>query len=159
MNKALIKYKIGFGVILLFTLVILGYLLVQANKVKYDNNLAKEATKVANQLNTYTDDNGVAPQSLSQVGIKSYSGITYRATSYNSYEFCVKYKTSVSNVSATSVEQQIQASEYGYSDTQTNYNNASDGFSDLEIYPGHSAGNNCQSIDVGYSNSNPSNGY
>ena len=164
MKSSLTKYKIGLGLIGLFTVVILIVILVQASSVRQDQQTEKAANDIAGKLNNYenSSSSGYAPNSLSQAGVTDVpSTITYTKTGLYSYEFCMIYNQASSNFDPSSVAQNTvtsglsaASSGYGsYQNEQSYYTN----LPDLEIDPIHHKGKNCQTVQLygaNYTNTN-----
>jgi len=151
MQRSLTKYRIGLGIIGLFTLVILAVVLVQASATRQDQKTEDSANNIATELNNY---NGYsltrpAPNSLPEAGINNApSTISYTKTGRNSYRFCVTYKLTSNDFSASSLAQNVVARGVG---AGTNYNanqyyQGSYSYSYLYINPIHHKGVNCQDV-------------
>ena len=152
MHTSLTKYKIGLGVIGLFTVIITIWAVAQASATKQDNNTYNTANNIADKLNTYTDMNNFAPYSLTSIGINNLpSSITYYRLSDSSYRFCIDYKTSATDFSVSSTESDLITSSVGNSSTNDSLNYGNNGY--LYIDTSHHKGNNCQVVDL-YSNNN-----
>jgi hypothetical protein len=146
------KYRIGLGVIGLFTIIIAVWALVLAGPTKQDSSTYNAANNIANNINNYTGNNGIAPYSLSDTGSYNVPAtITYDRLSDYSYRFCVNYKTTSSDFSASAVESDLITSSVNNSTTNDNpVNYSSDGY--LYIDTSHHKGNNCQVINLSNDN-------
>ncbi|HVA10832.1 MAG TPA: hypothetical protein VNG32_01540 [Candidatus Dormibacteraeota bacterium] len=151
MQRSLTKYRIGLGVIGLFTLVILVVVLMQASGMRQDQKTQNAANNIATQLNNYTGfgQTGPVPYTLSEAGITNVpSTISYTRTSRYSYRFCVTYKSTSTDFNASSLAQNVVARGMGagssYSANQ--YYQGSNSSSYLYINPIHHKGINCQYI-------------
>ena len=159
MQRSLIKYRIGLGVIGLFTLVILAVVLVQASATRQDQKTENAANNIATELNNYTGYSftNPVPNTLSEAGITNVpSTISYTKTSRYSYSFCATYKLSSTDFNASSLAQNVVARGMGagsnYSANQ--YNQGSNNYSYLYINPIHHKGVNCQYVSSYTSNFN-----
>jgi uncharacterized membrane protein len=153
MQRSLIKYRIGLGIIGLFTLVILAVVLVQASATRQDQKTENAANNIATELNNYTGYslNGPIPNTLSEAGITNVpSTISYTKTSRHSYRFCVTYKLSSTDFNASSLAQNVVARGLGAgSDYSANqYNQGSYDYSYLYVNPIHHKGVNCQYVNT-----------
>jgi len=146
MRQSLTKYKIGLGIVGLFTVVITIWALAQAGATKQDNNTYSTANNIASKLNTYTDTNDTAPYSLTYIGVYNPpSTISYTRLSNSSYRFCIDYKTTSSDFSASSAESDLLTSSVSDSNSSNNsLNYGANGF--LYIDTSHHKGNNCQVV-------------
>lgn len=142
--KTLLKYKIGLGVILLFTIGMMVYVLMQTSAVKQDTETTKTARSIANKLENYVNTQQSIPSNLSTVGVNNTpSTITYTKLSPTKYKFCVTYKASNSGFNASSAVQDVTTGYYsnrlqGGSYASKSYINISDN---------HKKGENCQTIE------------
>lgn len=144
MPKSYNLYKLGLGVIGLFSLVLLIVVLVQASGAKADNLTQKDAQKVADQLNDYVEDEQTIPESLSAAGINDVpSAVRYEKLSKERYKFCVTYKAESSGFDAASVQEEVISGYYGvdYSDYESSYEE-----SYLYLDSTHKKGENCKTI-------------
>jgi len=144
--RGIIKFKIGLGVIGLFTVVMLVLVLMQAGATKQDAQTDKLANSMADSLNNYTDSNFAIPASLRAAGIKKTSPyITYTKLSDSKYKFCVTYKTTSSDFDpSAAVSNALMggvSSYYGGDYTSDN--------TDLYLPTSHHKGVNCQTVDIG----------
>ena len=148
MHQSLTKYKIGLGIVGLFTVAITIWALAQAGATKQDNNTYNAANNIANKLNAYTDANDTAPYSLTYTGVYNPpSAISYTRLSSSSYRFCMDYKTASSDFSASSTESDLLTSSVGSSSSSDNSANyGANGF--LFIDTSHHKGNNCQVVNL-----------
>ena len=64
MKSSLTPYKIGFAVLAVFTLVMLGLVISKAGNTKQDSKSFDAATKIADQLSAYIDEKQVIPAFL-----------------------------------------------------------------------------------------------
>lgn len=139
--RALAKYKIGLAVIGAFTLVIVAVVIAQASATKQDSATYTSATKIADSLNNYVNQNQTIPDSLSSAGVPIVPpAVTYHKLSVSSYRFCVAYKATSSGFNAASVESNLIAggalsSSAPSADTTSLYIDSS-----------HHKGQNCQTI-------------
>jgi type II secretory pathway pseudopilin PulG len=148
MQRSLLKYRVGLGVIGLFTLAILIIVLLQASATKQDQKTFNAANNIAEQLNNYTY-NGVAPDSLSQAGINNVpSTISYHKMTAYTYYFCAKYKLASTDFSTSSIAQNIVMRGIGVSAGSNNAPNSPTSLPDLEIDPTHHKGWNCETVDL-----------
>lgn len=144
MKSRLLPYKIGLGVVGLFTLILLIVVVVGAGNYKHDNDLFQQASSAANKLNNYVNNNQTIPSSLSAAGVNNTSSdIAYTKLSDTSYRFCVNYKGNYNGFSAAQVEQQILSSAYGTGSTgQSAYGDNTA----LYLNPYFHKGENCQTV-------------
>jgi type II secretory pathway pseudopilin PulG len=162
MHNSLAKYRIGLGIIGLFTLAILVIVLLQSSATRADQQTENTANSIATKLNDYIDSGyaGTAPRSLAQAGIANVpSTISYLRTSNYSYYFCAKYQATNISFSSSDVAQNIVARGFGGGTGAGGINNqnAYNGLSDLEINPEHHKGWNCQTVELYNYNSNSTN--
>ena len=147
MHSSLTKYKIGLGVIGLFTVVITIWAVTQASATKQDNNTYNSANNISGKLYNYTDVHDIAPYSLASIGIYNPpSTITYSRLSNRSYRFCVNYKTSSTDFSVSSTESNLLTSNVGDSNSYDSSNYSNNSY--LYIDTNHHKGNNCQVVDL-----------
>ena len=150
MKNRLFKFKVGLAILGLFTVMITWLVITQAGNNKQDIATYNSANTIAMKLQTYTDSNFQAPNSLADAGIFSVPPtITYTKLSFYEYRFCVYYKSNSDNYSAASVEQSILSHAVGSSNQS--YQNSSPNNSTsqyLLIDPTHHKGNNCQTIEM-----------
>jgi type II secretory pathway pseudopilin PulG len=163
MQRTLTQYRIGLGVIGLFTLVVLILVVAQASATRKDQQTENAANSIATKLNDYTDasSTGVAPASLSQVGINSIPDtISYeRITSYT-YYFCAKYQEASTDFSTSNITQELVLRGFGAGPGDTNGSNIYNNLPYLEINPVHRKGWNCQTVDLSsYGNNTSSSNY
>jgi len=143
MQRSLTKYRIGFGLIGLFGLVLVIVVVLQAGATKTDNNTYNKASAIADKLNNYTIANNIIPDSLSSIGVTDIpSTVSYSKLSDSSFRFCVTYKTTSSGFDASAVEGQLltQTLPGDYSGSAPTDN------SYLYLDPNHHKGQNCQTI-------------
>ena len=144
-HNSLIKYKIGFTILGIFTAVSLVLVISQAQATKKDGDTYNRASTIANTLNQYIINNGVIPSSLSDAGIHSVpSTISYQQLSDSSFKFCVFYNTTSSSFNPTSTVSNILTSSL-YGNQAAPVDNTY-----LTIDSTHHKGNNCQTISPTY---------
>lgn len=135
-----------YAVLLLVATVIvitLGYALMQSGKAKADETTYKQATAIADKINTYFDTAPGMPANLAEMDIKDApSTIRFEKVSGLEYKFCVTYKTksglvdvSVANV-LTGLSAASTAGSFQSSDTATT----------LIVDSSHKKGENCQNV-------------
>lgn len=143
MGSKLTAYKIGLGIIGLFTLLLMVVVVWQAGDYKHDNKLNQQASGIADTLNSYIDNNQSVPSNLAQAGVNDPpSGITYTKLSSDSYKFCVDYRSSANGFSSSAVTEQLLSLSTGFG--ASNYT-ATQGPT-LSILPYYHKGENCQTI-------------
>jgi|GEM_PF-2803817 len=148
MKSSMLKYRIGFAVLGVFTLVLFIVVIVQASGTKQDNQTYKKATEVANKLNDYTGSHP-APTDLSNIGVSDIpSTIAYKKITDSSYKFCVTYKSKSANFSASDVETGLLTGSA--SSSADNFSSDSTAQYYLTIDPSHDKGQNCQTIKTYY---------
>lgn len=142
MKSNLLPYKLGLGVVGLFTLILLVVVMIGAGNYKHDNVLNAEAGNISVKLNDYIDSHQIIPSSLSQAGINQPEGITYTKLSDSSYKFCVNYRSNYNGFSSAQIEQQILNSGQGSATYSYNSNGAS------ALYPStfYHKGENCLTV-------------
>ena len=144
MHGSLAKYKLGFGMVALFGIILVVIVVVQASATKSDNNTYQQASGIADKLNTYTESNNVIPDSLATAGVgDTPSSVNYHKLSNTSYQFCVTYKTTSSGFDASNVETQLltaEATAVGSSSSTPADNTY------LYLDSTHHKGQNCQTI-------------
>jgi Tfp pilus assembly protein PilV len=142
MPSTLTRYKIGLAVLGLFSIGLLGMVLVQANGAKQDNTTYKKAQEVAQKLNAYTLTKSV-PSSLAAAGITDVpSTISYNQLSSTSYKFCVTYKTSSSGFDASNVQSELLSG--GAVSSSSYYDSSTSSY--LSVDSTHHKGQNCQTV-------------
>lgn len=100
--RRFVSYRLGFGILWLFSLVVLIVVLTQAGAVRHDNQLYRRADTISTKLNDYTDGYHKVPASLAAARITNVpSAITYRKLSAKSYRFCVNYRSASSDYNST----------------------------------------------------------
>ncbi|HET8709108.1 MAG TPA: hypothetical protein VFL85_02385 [Candidatus Saccharimonadales bacterium] len=152
--KAIHKYYIGLGVIGAFALVMLIVVVSQGVSARQDNDTYRQATKVADKLNSYVDKNQKVPDSLADAGITDApSTVSYTKKAADRYEFCVQYKSASDGMNMTDATSTLteKAAEqyYGYGDVSgSSSSNDYSSYLDSELYlpDAHKAGRNCQTI-------------
>lgn len=141
MQQKLLKYKIGFLALGLFTVGIALFLVLQASATKKDSETYKQAEKTANQLNEYLSQKQAPPSSLEAAGI-SYDKetVAYKKISSEKYQFCVTYKADGTTIDGTSLLTSVM---YTGMDMQP-----TDDYEDSMLYlsSSHKKGENCQTI-------------
>lgn len=153
MQSTLLRYKIGFGVLMVFVLGMGIFTILQANNSRKDAQTVKAARSIADKLNSYTSEHQTAPDSLQAAHITNVpSEITYKKLSNTSYSFCVTYKTKnespSKNVPTLLMSPSLSASE-NY-DSFYDYDAAS-----LYIDGDHAKGQKCQTVKLSsYYNAN-----
>ncbi len=147
MNRSgIIKYRIGLGVIGLFTVIMLVLVLIQAGVTKQDTQTDKLANSMADSLNSYTDSNFAVPATLRQAGIiKTSPYITYTKVSNSKYKFCVTYKTTSSNFDPSMAVNNVLMGGVSSWDSSSSAGTNTD----LYIPISHHKGVNCQTVDLG----------
>lgn len=142
MKSHLLKYKIGLAVIALFTLGIVGFVVMQASATKQDTKTNSAANDIANKLNAYITDNQTVPTSLAQAGVKNAPAtITYQKLSEDSYKFCATYKANSSGFDAASAVAEVASG--GTADTgSSTFTDTSSLFIDTTYHKG----TDCQTI-------------
>jgi hypothetical protein len=143
-KNPLAKFKIGLAVLLVFSIVLLIIVVAEASSTKQDTETYNKATNIADSINSYIDANDVIPSSLSAASIYNVpSSVTYDQLSSTQYRFCVDYKTTSSNFSASNVETDLVTSALPQD------NGADSTYSDnsyLYLNPSHHKGENCTTI-------------
>ena len=144
MPRSLSKYRIGLGLIGIFTLALLILVVTQASATKQDNVTYNQANKAADKLNNYTENYSLIPASLTAVGANNLSpNISYHKVSDTSYRFCVTYKAASSGFNTTTVEQNIVTAAAGQG---TGFDSSATDNTALLIDTTHHKGQNCQTI-------------
>lgn len=147
MKSSLLRYKIGLGVIGLFLVGVLVFVLVQANVAKQDLQTTKRANEIADKLNSYVNDNDVAPESLADANISNLpDAISYRKLSDTSYEFCITYRAANNGAPLQTVVDDATTNFDPY--TGAGGSTPSSNATSLYISGVHAKGRNCQTIDV-----------
>jgi len=148
-QKSLLKYKIGFTILGIFTVVFLFMVISQAQATKDDSNTYNSASTISDTLNQYIIDSGVVPISLNSAGVHSVpSTISYQKLSDISFKFCVYYKTTSSGFDPSATVTNLLTSSLSSNQTSPTDNTY------LYVDPTHHKGNNCQKINPSYLNSN-----
>jgi type II secretory pathway pseudopilin PulG len=144
------KYYIGLGVIGVFALGVMIFVLTLASANKQDTNTYNKANDISTKLNDYINKNQQIPRSLSDAGIKDApSSINYTKISDTSFKFCMDYKTSGNNLSTGGLDTlgtgflAQQALSAGASSVSTDTQSTS---SELFIGYTHHKGQNCQTV-------------
>jgi hypothetical protein len=141
-TPGLTKYVIGLSVLGAFVLVLLVLVLVKASASKADNLTYKAASQISNDLNDYVTKNNAIPDSLDKATKVSVpSTVTYTKKSDSKFEFCVTYKSSNIDVSATSAETSFLSGSFSASTSSSKTS------SYLYISSDHKAGKQCQTIE------------
>lgn len=142
------KYYIGVGAIALISLILVGFVLLQAVSGKADVKTQRSAEEIAGKLDQYILDKNKIPANLKEVGINDVpSTISYQKKGTDKFEFCVTYKAASSN-DFGSLEQLwggavaggVPAESYDY------YDDSSYDKTYLNVYGSHTKGKNCQTI-------------
>jgi len=146
------KWKIGLLVLGVVTLGLLVYVMIQGLQSKQDRVTYKQATKIADKLNSYITNNRTVPVSLTAAGIDDVpDAITYTRKGTSKYEFCITYKTS----NTTDVTAQVQNDIYrtalggGASVSLPDTNSSSVTYTPETLYISsiHKAGQQCQTVE------------
>ena len=147
MKTSLTKYKIGLGVIGLFVVGLLIYLLAQAGATKHDISTYKAASNSADKLTSYINDKGTIPVSLAAAGIKNVPrAVSYTKLSTEKFRFCVAYKTTSSGYdSGSAVSSLIYRGMYGSANDYSVLSSQGDS-TYLYVTNVHTKGQNCQTI-------------
>lgn len=144
-QKSLTKYKIGFGLLGLFVVILLIVVILQAQATKDDTNTYNQATTISNELNTYISTNNLVPNSLADANISTVPAtISYQKLSNDLFKFCVDYKTTSSDFDPTAVATGLISGSATGSATSTQYQPTNGVI--LYIDAEHHKGNNCQTI-------------
>jgi len=124
-------------------LALVGLLIFQASSVRADAKTEKEATRIAEKLNTYISRKQKIPMSLSAANISDVpASITFTRDSSSRYTFCAEYKSASSGFSGSSVTSSLMgAGMRDYSSYSSSYEE-----NNLYISPTHKKGKNCQTI-------------
>ncbi len=144
MKSSLIRYKIGLLVLVVFSLLLVIIVVTQASATKQDSDTFKTANGIADKLNNYITTANTVPTSLTAAGVQQVPGtISYQKLSDASYQFCINYKTSTTNFSASTVETNLLTSAIGGS----SYSSPSSGSnSQLYLDGTYHKGQNCQIV-------------
>jgi len=149
-DKAMKKWRIGVLVLGLLSVGLLIFVIVQGVSSKSDRQTLKQATTIADKLNSYVSDNQTVPVSLSEAGINGVpNSVSYTRQSSSTYEFCVTWKTANTDVSSTVQSDLYNATTNGgYSSSNSSTGYGSSGYqpSDLYIDSNHKAGKQCQTV-------------
>jgi type II secretory pathway pseudopilin PulG len=145
--QKLFYYKVGLGVIGLFTLGIFIFAVVQGAGAKQDTQTDKAAQKIASKLNDYVDNNQRIPKTLAEADIhENTAHITYTKISDEKYKFCVDYKTASEDYTS-SVESVVGRGLYGgVSSSSSSPSSSSEDQYSLYIGTSHKKGQNCQTV-------------
>ncbi len=142
MKDKLLAYKIGLGVVGLFTFIMLIIVLTSAGGAKKDEATTKAASDVANNLNQYTIQNQKVPDSLAQAGSKNVpSAIKYTKLNDQSYKLCVSYHGAHNDYSPGVLAFDAYSQSYN-TDEWAAQNNTSY----LYIPTSHKKGDNCITV-------------
>ncbi len=153
MQNSIKKYYIGLGIIALLVLCLLGYVILQGNTYKKDNELNRRASEIAEELNNYITKNDELPEKLDDAVSKDVpEAIKYTKESEKRYKFCVTYGSSSSGVS--SPQQVIVEGIYGNFVT-SDYNYESDYAASYLYVSTYSweKGEQCQNVEPYFANS------
>jgi hypothetical protein len=141
------KYYVGIGILSLFTIMLLVYVLIQSSSFKNDKKVNEVAVSVAEELNDFVRKEQKVPESLSEV----HSGdipneISYTKESSKRYKFCVTYS------SQSGPELDAQSILYtGLSgDFATSYDDYESNYTPRTLYLssyGWSAGEKCYTVE------------
>lgn len=141
-RSPIFKYQLGLAIIGVFTLVIVGLVLVQASATKQDTTTEKHANDIAEKLNNYVESKQAVPESLSNTGISDVpETINYKKVSASSYTFCTNYKATSSNFDSSAVA--LSLATGGKVDPGSSDYSSKDY---LVIPSSHHKGANCQTI-------------
>lgn len=152
--KGITKYYIGLIVVGAFVLIMLVVVLLQGASARQDNQLYRQANKVADKLNSYVDKNSKVPESLADAEITDVpGGITYTKKATDMYKFCVTYKSASKGFDMSDPARTLSdraAEQYyggGSADSYGSLSGESD-YLDTALYldANHKAGKNCQTI-------------
>ncbi len=112
-NK-LLKYYVGIGVLVIFTLGLAIFVSSQGSQQKKDKQVNAAAIQIAEDLNEYIEEKQKIPDALSDVSnVNIPEEVTY-TKKQDSYEFCVSYNSdSSSGLSADSIVSQGLSGSYG----------------------------------------------
>lgn len=142
MQNKLTKYKIGFGVLGIFTLVLAIMVLTQGAATKQDTETYNRAQKIADKLQDYTSNKAIIPSSLKVAGVTgSTDNITYTKINSESYKFCITYKTNTS-FDASSITTQLYSG--GLSSDGANASISDSAY--LYVDYTHKKGENCKTV-------------
>jgi hypothetical protein len=143
MKTELLRYKIGFGVLMLLVIGLVGLVFVQASATKQDTKTTNAANRISDTLDNYIADNNVLPKSLSQAGIHNVpSTIHYRVLSSSKYTFCITYKGTSSGFDAASAAEDIASGGSISGDDTSSGSNF-----ELDIPTSYHKGINCQTVE------------
>jgi type II secretory pathway pseudopilin PulG len=152
MHNKLRGYQIGLAAIGIFTLVLVGLVVMRATAAAQDNKTDKAAQSIASTLNDYTLSHDTVPTSLTAANVKDVpSTISYTKLSATSYKLCMTYKAASSGFDATSTITSLATG--GGLSSGFNSSTGSGTTDFLEVPPTHHAGANCQTIELNASNS------
>jgi len=144
-STALRKYKFGFAVLGLLTLVLFVFVVIQGQATKADAATSEASQKVADKLESYITNKGSVPASLTAAGVTNApDSVQYTKLSESTYKFCVTYKTAT-GFSSSDVTSRVLTSAYGingsssssFTDTPSSY---------LYVSGSHKKGENCQTV-------------
>lgn len=93
--KGIKKYYIGLTVLAVLTLGLLVYVLSQGSAHKHDKEINEAATKIADDLNSYIQDEQKIPAELSEATDETVPDeIKYKLAGDDAYELCITYSGS-----------------------------------------------------------------
>jgi len=150
------KWKIGLLVLGVVTLGLLVYVMIQGLQSKQDRVTYKQATKIADKLNSYITNNRTVPVSLTAAGIDDVpDNITYTRKGTSKYEFCITYKAANTDVSSQVTQDLYNAtSNRGLTNAATEGPSSSYGTGIASYNPEtlyidsiHKAGQQCQTVE------------
>ena len=139
------RYRVGLGVVALFTLFVVLAVLIMAGGARQDAHTDKAANDASTKLEQYINDKQAVPDNLAQAGVKDVPhSITYKKLSDSSYRFCATYKSASKSIASSGVLDvvsrglsPIDTGSYGDTGSDTSY---------LYINPDHKKGANCQKV-------------
>ncbi len=153
MQNTLNRYRLGLSVLGIFSLVIVGIVVVQASATKADSNSYKAATKIADKLDDYLNTSYEIPESLADAHITDVPDtVTYQKLSDSQYKFCVTYKADSSGFDATQAVTDVTT---GAISSSSSSSDDSTDASYLYLLSTHHKGENCQTV-TPYSTYSPS---
>lgn len=140
------KWQLGLGVLGLITFGLLIFVIIQGVNGKQDRVLFEQVSKVADKLNNYIDSNQKLPENLAAAGITDApSAVDYTKQSSGTYEFCVTWHSSNSDVSAQVAEDLGKATtSQGYGESSSMDSTYTPAL--LYVSPNHKAGRQCQTV-------------
>lgn len=141
------KYLIGLGALMVFVVVLVVMVLVQAGGFKEDTKTYKAADAASQKLNDYVSSNQTIPSSLDEAGVKDVpSSISYTKLSSSKYKFCATYNSDSNGFDTAAVESDILTAQTGGTASSDTFTGSSSNY-DLYISPTHHKGANCQTVE------------